>query len=442
MDVKPFSLQSPESIAKEYGGDKRKIAQAIQLGIVDPTAGVVAGMFIDRMRSAAMQEQQAGPIPTVAQQTLAPQPAPPPPQQPPMAPPPMPQQGAQEGPPPPQVPPGSLPQTMADGGIASLGVPDDMYDSYANGGLVAFAEGGIAAPRSFMGLSTDPQSYMDMYDRLRGVDDDKYTKQYEDYINRTATPEARAKQKRRDLWETLAQVGFNLAATKSPNFMQAVGEAGAGALPLVQQKRAQRKAEERDDMRGLMAIEGQRKQERSERAKVGLEGSRFATEQANAYERNQADIASREKIAAMQESGALERTRMQVNATLGAAKIQAASSKATDMSRLVDIYYEKLKERSRQGTLVIPNTSKNFAGHKFSDTELRAMAAEMAYTTRNEAALRSADARVEAAQNGSLLYGIPAPPSRPLISTPRSTPNAVPGNSPPGWGPATVVGNR
>ena len=50
MDVKPFSLQSPESIAKEYGGDKRKIAQAIQLGIVDPTAGVVAGMFMSFRR--------------------------------------------------------------------------------------------------------------------------------------------------------------------------------------------------------------------------------------------------------------------------------------------------------------------------------------------------------------------------------------------------------
>ena len=66
--AKPFSIQSPEQIAKEYGGNKQKIAAAMQTGIVDPTAGVLAGMFIDRMRSAQMQEQ--APKPTVAQQVM------------------------------------------------------------------------------------------------------------------------------------------------------------------------------------------------------------------------------------------------------------------------------------------------------------------------------------------------------------------------------------
>jgi hypothetical protein len=65
------------------------------MGLVDPTAGTLAGMFIDRMRSAQMQEgaQQ----PSVAQQVFAPPapPAPPmggmgpPPGAPPMGAPPM-----------------------------------------------------------------------------------------------------------------------------------------------------------------------------------------------------------------------------------------------------------------------------------------------------------------------------------------------------------------
>jgi hypothetical protein len=153
--AKPFSIQAPENIAKEYAGNKQKIAQAAQMGIVDPTAAVLAGMFIDRMRSAQVMEgaQQ----PTVAQQVLGggqPQGAPPPPQQGMGAPPqgmPMPPQGM--GAPPPMAPPpqdmgmAPPPQGMAMGGLTTLPVPDAMFDepdngSYAGGGMVAFAPGG------------------------------------------------------------------------------------------------------------------------------------------------------------------------------------------------------------------------------------------------------------------------------------------------------------
>ncbi|CAB4156428.1 hypothetical protein UFOVP1058_24 [uncultured Caudovirales phage] len=141
---KPFSLQSPEQVAKEYGGNKQKIAQAAQMGQVDPTAAVLAGMFIDRMRSAQSLEQ--GAQPTVAQQVLAPPapasapPAPPasgaPPMgmAPPMAPPPM----------APQAPPMAPPMGMASGGLTTLPIPDDMFDEpqYGGGGIVAFAEAG------------------------------------------------------------------------------------------------------------------------------------------------------------------------------------------------------------------------------------------------------------------------------------------------------------
>lgn len=187
--AKPFSIQSPEQIAKEYGGNKQKIAAAMQTGIVDPTAGVLAGMFIDRMRSAQMQEQ--APKPTVAQQVMggalpaqpaAPAPAPVPlspgglgatPQAaPPMAPP-MPQMpqgpgmaaGGFVGPyasagsanvgPQPQMIPGNqmaAPYTQG-GGLSDVPIPDTMFDEpsnggfgdgYGGGGLVAFAEGGMS----------------------------------------------------------------------------------------------------------------------------------------------------------------------------------------------------------------------------------------------------------------------------------------------------------
>lgn len=181
METQPYSLQSPEQIAKDYGGNKQKIAQAMQMGIVDPTAGTLAGMFIDRMRQAQMQEQ--APQQTVAQQVMGGLP----PQAPPQAPPPpqgglgaTPQAGPQGGPPMAPQPPQGAPQEMIEvptpsddptamqapmgmaaggmvppyasgGGLSDVPIPDGMFDEpsnggfndgYAGGGIVAFARGG------------------------------------------------------------------------------------------------------------------------------------------------------------------------------------------------------------------------------------------------------------------------------------------------------------
>lgn len=152
METKPFDLQSPIKIASEYGGNKQKIAEASKMGIVDPTAALLAGMFIDRMRSA--QQAEMTPQQTVAQQVFSPQPPPPPPGAmpqggpprggPPRGGPPMPMGGAPMPPPPP--PQGGPPMGMASGGLMSIPVPDAMFDEpdnggYANGGIVAFAAG-------------------------------------------------------------------------------------------------------------------------------------------------------------------------------------------------------------------------------------------------------------------------------------------------------------
>jgi hypothetical protein len=44
-------LQASEEIAKKYGGNKQKIAQAVQSGLLGATEAVLAGMFIDRVRA-------------------------------------------------------------------------------------------------------------------------------------------------------------------------------------------------------------------------------------------------------------------------------------------------------------------------------------------------------------------------------------------------------
>ena len=140
METKAYGIQSPESLAKEYGGNKQKIAKAVQLGILDPTAAVLAGMFIDRVRNAAQEEQ--GPQTTVAQQVLGGQP-PAPPQGPPQA-------GLQAAAPPPMrmayggqvgVSNNQVPEPAMERGLDGIPIPDNMFD-YAGGGMVAFGSGG------------------------------------------------------------------------------------------------------------------------------------------------------------------------------------------------------------------------------------------------------------------------------------------------------------
>lgn len=104
--MRDMSMMSPQEIASKYGGDKRRIAQAVQNGLLDPTAAAMAGMLIDRIRAAAAQEQQ--PQTTVAEDTLGGRP--------------MPYER-------PEVP---------SGGVAALPVDESMYDM-AGGGIVAFA---------------------------------------------------------------------------------------------------------------------------------------------------------------------------------------------------------------------------------------------------------------------------------------------------------------
>jgi hypothetical protein len=138
-DLDSFDLLSAEKVANKYGGDKRKIGEAAQMGLINPTVAVMAGMFIDRMRNAAIKEQQSDT--TVAQDVMAPAPqmaglgATPQAQTAPQM---APQANTQMA----AAPSGTVP--LAKGGLSSLPVDEDMFpDEYAGGGIVAFARGDL-----------------------------------------------------------------------------------------------------------------------------------------------------------------------------------------------------------------------------------------------------------------------------------------------------------
>jgi hypothetical protein len=65
---------SVKEIVDKYQGNKKDIAQAAQFALIDPTAAVLAGMYIDRIREAeALEKEQAA---TVAEQVFSPKPEP------------------------------------------------------------------------------------------------------------------------------------------------------------------------------------------------------------------------------------------------------------------------------------------------------------------------------------------------------------------------------
>ena len=275
METKPFNLQSPEKIAAEYGGNKQKIASATQLGLVDPTAALLAGMFIDRMRSAQVQEQK--PQQTIAQQVFAPPQGMPPQGMPPQGAPPqgMPPQGA---PPPPQgmppqgmppqgmppqgMPPqGAPPAMMADGGLASLPVPDGMFDEpadtgYSGGGIVAFADAGPVGtgPLVDPNYERDVRSYADINTKMLGDAQGPAMKEMIAENARIRSPEGAAAQKKQDMWATLAQIGATMASTPG-SFLQGVGAGVNKALPEAIEQNKARKAEQRAALQSSATME-------------------------------------------------------------------------------------------------------------------------------------------------------------------------------------------
>jgi hypothetical protein len=283
MQTKPYNLQAPEDIAKEYGGNKQKIAKAAQMGLLDPTAAVLAGMFIDRMRGA--QEQEQVPQQTVAQQTFAPTPPAP-------APAPAPMQGPQQAlgatPQAPQM--AAMQQQMAPRpgvrGMDRIPVNPDMMPSAAGGGLVAFVNPQTLAQRQLAERKRARQALIDPYapvmpdaPQLRGTDFDlgASTQDYlaalqgmmpegsprdemmayyspEEVTKRGEALTTRAKERAgEDLWTAIALGGLQglsegKASTGSTfgDIAQALGGAGATAMPyILEGRKAQRAAEDK-----------------------------------------------------------------------------------------------------------------------------------------------------------------------------------------------------
>lgn len=363
MENKPFHIQDPQQLAQDYGGNKQKLAQAAQMGIVDPTAAVLAGMFIDRMRSAAQAEQ--APQQTVAQQVLAP-----PPQAPPagglgatppaagMAPPmgaapqmsaPAPEMAMAA----PEMPQGAV-QGMAEGGLTTLPVPDGMFDEpsnggysgdFAGGGLVAFARAGeVEDPEVVVGSPLIDELKLPSFDeyvtRAQGRMAPMGGPMLEKYRQSLAGSEEKTKaRKKEDLWQTLAEIGFGTAAGTSGNALQNIAQGFAGAMPNMGERLKDRRAAEAEALKGGAQLEMSESEYKNKALEIGSKLQENEQRLAN----EAMDRKSRENIEAQNRTLQLKLKQMEIGATLKAARIAASRGDAKPLDDFHMLYATKLQ---------------------------------------------------------------------------------------------------
>lgn len=343
-----LDLMSPSKVAAEYGGDKRKIAQAAQMGLLDPTVAVMAGMFIDRMRNAAVQEQQ--PQTTVAQDVMAP------------AAPNMQAAGlraVQEAPP-------------VERGLPALPVPEEAVPNFDGGGIVAFngegesqvnldlsdpedlmelerrrltglgaiapAEGPVvaaptataAAPK--VGLPTgtpqrnDIEAMVAAAQRRREIPLTDAEQAQQNYYKSAATRAAEAKT--RAFNEFLVETGLRGAASKAPSFLRAVAEGGAGAMSRLTGGAKEAREIEESAMKGLADIS---KAQRLEKLAGVTAGEQM--------------YGKAEEVASREEQSRLDRENRLAIANIPAKELQVAAQLRKDNPKLT--YLESISQASQ-----------------------------------------------------------------------------------------------
>lgn len=182
-----------------------------------------------------------------------------------------------------------------------------------------------------------------------GVVEDIYGKLPEDtgrtkateYYEKQLDPKEQEKERKHDMWATLAQIGASLASTDSPFFLQGVGQAIASALPGAEASRRERKKVERDAVNALSELYGMDRKEAKEKVAmaVDLRGIELGAEGAEVERKYRSEEAEKER-AFRAEQAVLDR---QTQKELAEVKMDKG------LEALVSTNYNILKRRAETG---------------------------------------------------------------------------------------------
>ena len=167
------------------------------------------------------------------------------------------------------------------------------------------------------------------------------------------SPEEYEKQRKSDMWQTLAEIGFNMASSKTPNVLQAIGEAAAAAMPGARADKKERKELKDRALDGLLKLGAADRAEAKEVLSLGTDIYQTGLKQEQAEQ----------ALTSAEREGRLDRA-----AQLEGYKISAAG-KTTDLESATEIIYASLVKSNAQGLL-----TKNGKPFRFAPEALRRQA--------------------------------------------------------------------
>jgi hypothetical protein len=89
-------------------------------------------------------------------------------------------------------------------------------------------------------------------------------------LEEKASDEGYEKQRKADMWQTLAEIGFNMASSKSPHVLQAIGEAASASMPGARADKKDRKEAKDRALEGLMELGARSRKEAMDALQVAI----------------------------------------------------------------------------------------------------------------------------------------------------------------------------
>ena len=222
--------------------------------------------------------------------------------------------------------------------------------------------------------------YKQRVDKMFSTLPDDGSKEYAEKLRESINPEQLKKDKKQDMWMALAEIGAGMAASNSPNFLSAVGEAMHNALPGVQSRAKERKDSIKEAQKALVAIGAANRAEARELAKTAFDLREADLRHLSHAEDLRVDIAEKQKDRESNENISDAR----VAAALAGAEGKG-SAKAKEFEVQLQIAFDYLKAQQAAGLPIYRlkdgkptvRLSPSVPGRPLADAVLRQAAVEM-----------------------------------------------------------------
>jgi hypothetical protein len=147
-------------------------------------------------------------------------------------------------------------------------------------------------------------------------------------LEERATDEYYEETRKADMWQTLAEVGFNMASSKSPYVLQAIGEAAAAAMPGARADKKERKAAQDRALDGLMELGARNRKEAMEGLRIAVpiwQAGMSAEEAERSLQFREKDLEFRKDVSAQE----MALARRKLNAEIAALENKGADVNTT-----------------------------------------------------------------------------------------------------------------